>query len=261
MGAINRVTFIGSGRVTYFLIEALKRKEKLPEKVYLYDPDDSAVQKVIQIDDTKIERVDSFQPQIDANIVFLAVHPPIIEKVSRIIVGKLDNIDAVVSFAPSVSIKRLKSYLSGFYRIVRMIPNAPSLIGEGYNPVAFSDGFDVRLKNEILEFFANWGKCPEVREENLEAYAIVSGMGPTYFWFQLLKLKELAIKFGLSETEAEDTLISMIKGSVDILFKSSLSTEEVLSLIPVHPLKRFEGSINGFYEERLREIYDKISIK
>jgi len=155
MGEIRKVTFIGSGRVTYFLIEALKRKEKLPEKVSIYDPDDSAVQKVIQIDETKIERVDSFQSQIDANIVFLAVHSPVIEKVSQIIVGKLDNVDALVSFAPSVSISRLKSYLSGFHQIVRMIPNAPSLVGEGYNPVAFSDGFDVNIKNEILEFFVN----------------------------------------------------------------------------------------------------------
>jgi len=258
MGEIRKVTFIGSGKVTYFLIEALKRKEKLPEKVSIYDPDDSAVQKVIQIDETKIERVDSFQSQIDANIVFLAVHPPVIEKVSRIIVGKLDNVDALVSFAPSVSISRLKSYLSGFHQIVRMIPNAPSLIGEGYNPVAFSDSFDVNIKNEILEFFVNWGKCPEVKEENLEAYAILSGMGPTYFWFQLLKLKDLALKFGLSENEAEDALVSVVKGSIDVLFESGLSSEDVLNLIPVHPLKRFEDSIRSYYEERLIEVHNKI---
>ena len=83
-------------------------------------------------------------------------------------------------------------------------------------------------------------------------------MGPTYFWFQLLKLKDLALKFGLSENEAEEALISVVKGSIDVLFESGLSSEDVLNLIPVHPVKRFEDSIRSYYEERLIEVHNKI---
>jgi pyrroline-5-carboxylate reductase len=72
-----------------------------------------------------------------------------------------------------------------------MIPNAPSLIHKGYNPVVYSDLISTDEKTSLRELFGTWGEAPEVAEAKLEAYAILTAMGPTYFWFQWLKLQEL----------------------------------------------------------------------
>ena len=79
----------------------------------------------------------------------------------------------LVSLAPKASIANLSAGLGGFNRIVRMIPNAPTVINKGYNPVAFSQAFDKKEKKDLSDFFKVLGDCPEVVEEKLEAYAIL----------------------------------------------------------------------------------------
>ena len=58
-----------------------------------------------------------------------------------------------------------------------MIPNAPSKIGKGYNPVVFSPALNNQEKAALLNLFENCGESPEVPEEQLKAYAILTGVG------------------------------------------------------------------------------------
>ncbi len=76
------------------------------------------------------------------------------------------------------------------------------LLQEGYNPVAFGPGITKDEKKALEKLFKALGDCPEVQEEKLEAYAIVTAMGPTYLWFQLYELLDLGKSFGMSDREA-----------------------------------------------------------
>ena len=102
-----------------------------------------------------------------------------------------------------MTIDTLSARLGGFDRIVRMIPNAPSIINRGYNPMAFSAAFDEKEKKGLYDFFKVLGDCPEVEEEKLEAYAVLTAMGPTYFNFQLDELQKLGESFGLTQREVQ----------------------------------------------------------
>jgi len=148
--------------------------------------------------------------------------------------------------------------LGGFRRLARMIPNAPSILGLGYNPVAYGDGLPAEERNALAQLFRRWGAAPEVPEQMLETYAVLTGMGPTYFWFQWLELKRLAVEFGLSEAEAWQALAAMVRGSAEALFGSGLSPDEVLDLIPVHPLKRDEEVVRGLLSDRLGTLHAKL---
>jgi pyrroline-5-carboxylate reductase len=114
-----------------------------------------------------------------------------------------------------------------------MIPNAPSILGIGYNPIAFSDTLSAAEKTELLGLFQSWGQCPQVAEDKLEAYAILTAMGPTYFWFQWQEMLQLGLSFGLDRPEVETGLAGMINGGVSTLYESGLSPEVVMDLVPV----------------------------
>lgn len=74
----------------------------------------------------------------------------------------------LVSLAPKVTLAALSTD-SGTLRVARMIPNAPSCIGQGYNPVAFGPGLDSAARAELAALVAPWGQAPEVEEVELEA--------------------------------------------------------------------------------------------
>jgi pyrroline-5-carboxylate reductase len=140
-----------------------------------------------------------------------------------------------------------------------MIPNAPSIIGEGYNPVYFSDTITSSEKSKLIHLFSHWGQSPEVEEEKLEAYAILTAMGPTYFWFQWLELLSLGKEFGLGDTEIKSSLHKMITASSHLLFNSEYSVEEVLDLIPVRPLQEEEENIRTLINNRLMGLHSKLT--
>ena len=73
---------------------------------------------------------------------------------------------------------KLSEVLGGFNRLARMIPNAPSIIGAGYNPIAFGSGLSAEEKQALAAFFAPLGDCPEVAESKLEAFAFVQPKYP-----------------------------------------------------------------------------------
>jgi pyrroline-5-carboxylate reductase len=170
----------------------------------------------------------------------------------------LDRDSIVVSLAPKLRIDQLSNGLGGFARIVRMIPNAPSIVNKGFNPVAFASAFDEDERKSLRKTFETLGDCPEVDEGTLEAYAILSAMGPTYLWFQLQELRELGESFGLTPKQASRVLSKMVKGTAKTLFDSGLPPAEVMNLVPVKPLAEDEEAIRSAYRTKLTGLYTKL---
>ena len=139
-----------------------------------------------------------------------------------------------------------------------MIPNAGSYINKGYNPVCFADEVDNNIRDEIVALFEKVGKVPVVKENQLEGYAMISAMGHTYFWFQLKHLRDLALQFGIPGEDADESIYHMVQGTIDTLFKSGLTYDQVIDLIPVKPMAESEKYIMDTFSEKLNSVYNKI---
>jgi len=250
--------FIGGGRITRIFLEALNRKKILPATVVVSDSNGEVLQKLKE----KFPKIQTAQGDnakaAGQDVVFLALHPPAIGAGLGEIKASLKPGAVLVSMAPKVSIKALSEGLGGFSRIVRMIPNAPSVVNEGYNPVAFGPGITKKEKEDLSRLFKKLGDCPEVDEDKLEAYAMITAMGPTYFWFQLYELLELGKSFGLTNKQAWKAIRKMLKGAVETVDESGLTPDEVMDLVPVKPLGEDEAMIRNAYRTKLTGLYQKL---
>jgi len=250
--------FIGGGRITRIFLEALNKEKALPATVIVSDANAEVLQKLkTRFPEIEISQGDNGKPAAQG-IVFLALHPPAIGGGLGEIKAALKPGAVLVSLAPRVSIKALSEALGGFNRIVRMIPNAPAIVGDGYNPVAFGPGITKEEKKALEKLFKALGDCPEVQEEKLEAYAMITAMGPTYLWFQLYELMDLAVSFGMSEKEAAKAVEKMVKGALKTMSKSGLTSAEVMDLIPLKPLGDDEMAIRNAYRTKLTGLYQKL---
>ncbi len=249
------VGFIGGGRVTRFLLDGWMRAGAMPPEVRVADPDAGA-----------LERLRSAHPDVRtvpperaaaSELVVMAVHPPVMKAALEQIRPHLPPDAWLLSLAPKWTLRELAAF-SGVARWIRMIPNAPSAIGRGYNPVAFADAIETGRREEFRRLVAPWGESPEVPERDLEAYAMISAMGPTYFWFQWQVLRELAHEFGLGPADADRALVAMIRGAAELMFEGDRRSEEVMDTIPVRPLKDDEQLILSAYRQRLPAVWAKI---
>ncbi len=252
------IGFVGGGRIVRIFLEGWKRAGKLPEKIIVSDCNADVLAK-LKAQFPGIETASGKATAAAAqDFVFLAVHPQVMADTTANIKGSIKPKAIVVSLAPKFTIAKLTGMLAGFARLARVIPNAPSIVNFGYNPVTFGPALSSHEKAQIAELFAPLGEFPEVAEEKLEAYALLSAMGPTYLWFQLQALREVASSFGLADAEIAPALKRMVCGGARTLLESGFSPAEVMDLIPVKPMAEMEPQVGEMYRTRLPALYQKI---
>jgi pyrroline-5-carboxylate reductase len=240
------------------LLSALKKRGSLPAQVVVSDINPDTL-KSLQQRFPGIRTVTGGNTDAAGlDIVFLALHPPVAGDVLKTIRDAIRKDAVVVSLMPKLTAAQISGMLRGFSRIIRMIPNAPAIIGNGFNPVVYPAGLLPQEKEAMMQFFSAFGTCPEVAEGKLEAYAVITAMGPTYLWFQLYELEALAQSFGMTETEAEEAVWQMADGTLQTMRESGFGPDRVMDLVPVKPLGTDEAAILAAYREKLPGLYAKL---
>ncbi len=228
------IGFIGGGRIATIFLGGWARAGAVPEKVVVFDCNQDVVT-TLKIRHPNI-RVGTLAEATEQDVVFLAVHPPVIGGLLPQIQPGLKSDTVMVSLAPKFSVAKLTAMLGGFCRIARMIPNAASIVGKGYNPTVFGEALGEQERAALCKLFGSLGECVEVPEAQLEIYAVVTAMGLTFIWPQLEMLASLAETSGLSRQAAWDGIEKMLRGAVATMRDSGLSPAGVQDLVPVNPL-------------------------
>ena len=250
------IGFIGGGRITKIFLQGFNNAELKFESVKVFDPNAETLEKLTAFFH-QINKSETATAAAGQQIVFLAVHPPMMMETLQNIKDSVDKNSVVVSLAPKITLEKMASVLPT-KKLVRMIPNATSFINEGFNPVTFAAGFDEKEKKQMLKLLKVLGKTFEIEESKLEGYAINSAMLPTYFWFQWQEMEKIAIETGLSAEEAKKAIYSTLKRALKIYYKSGLTPAEVMDLIPVKPIGENEPEIKNILNTKLLGLFAKI---
>ncbi len=249
--------FIGGGRITKIFLQAFANEHTVFKSVSVYDTNPDALTVLSKLYPSIIT-TDSAEEVVKQDIVFIALHPPVIMDT----LGKIQNFvpptATVISLAPKISIENIGAALTEVKKIARMIPNATSYVNEGYNPICFNDEFSNPEKQLLLKLLGLLGQTFEVAEKKLEGYAIMSAMLPTYFWFQWKELMSVGMQMGLDEKECADSIFETVIASLKIMYKSGLSDDDVMDLIPVKPIGETESQITEIYRTKLMGLFGKL---
>ncbi len=255
--SIESVGFVGGGRIARIMIEGWERAGALPGRIVVSDPSEATLAGLaLRFPSVTTCLGDNCKPA-EQSVVFLGLHPAAFADALGGLTASLRPESIVVSLAPKVTTERLTGLLGGFDRIARSIPNAPSIVGAGFNPIAFGPALTPADRQAVLELLAPLGESPVVEERTLETYALTAAMGPTYLWFQLYELRRLAAEFGLSDEAAAAAVDRMARGALDTM-KSGKSAAEIMDLVAVHPLGEAEPSFLDAYRTRLTAVMDRI---
>lgn len=248
--------FIGGGRITRIFLQAFVNKKAIFESISVFDTNPE-ISEALKLKFPFIQVVNSVQEAAQKDIVFLALHPPVIMETLGKIMSDVTDHTIFISLAPKITIAKIASILP-IHQIVRLIPNATSVINHGYNPVSFATGMSEIQKSYILEMLNLLGHTFETAEEKLEAYALLSAMLPTYFWFQWNELEALGTQMGLTETESRESVFETMSAALNTMYHSGMNASEVMDLIPVKPIGENEAQIKTIYHEKLMGLFGKI---
>jgi len=250
------IGFIGGGRVTRIILHAFANKHIKFDSITVCDTNELVLAD-LKKEFPLIEACNDPRRSAYREIVVIALHPPAIINTMKGVIDSVGKNTIVISLAPKISIDKLSALLKTD-NIIRMIPNATSLINKGYNPVCFSPDFPAHEKNEVFKLLRTLGYTFETDEQKLESYAIISAMLPTYFWFQWDEMEKIGEKIGLDTRETREAIRETLLASTQLFYNPNLSHEEVMDLIPVKPVAEHEQAIRDCFNSKLLPLFEKI---
>ena len=155
-----------------------------------------------------------------ADLILLAVKPPIIPGLLGTISAKLTSDQLVISIAAGVRLSRMEALLSDDVPIIRTMPNTPCLVGAG--ATALCRGTHATERHLLLarNLFAAVGESVEVEERLMDAVTGLSGSGPAYVYLMIEALADGGVKAGLTRETARLLAAQTVRGAAEMVLLS-----------------------------------------
>jgi pyrroline-5-carboxylate reductase len=170
-----------------------------------------------------------------ADLVVLAVPPPAVADVLARIRGALGGDRVVVSFAGGVPLAFIEALVPGV-AVVRVNPNSPSVVGEGFNPVTYGRSATGPRRALAEAFLAALGAHPEVEDRWMNVYTAVTAVGPTYFLPVLDALIAAGQAAGLSRQAAVEAATATAIGTAQMVARRAEPPEQLKLFTGLRPL-------------------------
>jgi len=160
-----------------------------------------------------------------ADFVIVAVKPSDVDSVTDEIADavardKADSVEHVfVTVVAGVSTAYFEAKLPAGAPVVRVMPNAPMVVGAGVSAIAKGRFATQEELNEVSAVFDSVGGVLTVPESQLDAVTAVSGSGPAYFFLMVEALVDAGVAAGLSRPVATDLVVQTMAGSAAMLLE------------------------------------------
>ena len=150
-----------------------------------------------------------------ADILLLAVKPQMaaaaVSPLRASGAGKL-----IISIAAGLPLAKLCIWF-GHDRIIRVMPNTPSMVGCGAAVYACGAGVETADRETAARIFGAVGIALEMPEAQLDAVTALSGSGPAYVFEMIRVLVEGAKALGMPEDAALQLTVQTVAGAAAML--------------------------------------------
>jgi len=234
------IAFIGAGKIAEAWIERLISSKALSaDKIMACDPLDNRLNELRR----RYPGLNTTTNNLDGvhfgRIVVIATPPAeVIRELAALRAGfRRDAI--VISLAAGVPLSKLVNTAGG--PTVRIMPNTPSMVGEGMNLVCYPLGTSLSARQEIEELLTIFGRSLEIGEQDMEAYGALCSVAPTFLFPIVQTLISSAVEAGLPESLARLAVAQVFVGTGRLVAASGLSVAELNNMIGLHTLREPEA--------------------
>ena len=169
-------------------------------------------------------KVTAFNPDVAkaASVLIIAVKPDQVAALLKEVHDSITEKHLIISIAAGVKIARMEEALPDGTRVIRVMPNTPSLVGA--SATAFAPGKSATSQDAALaqKLFASVGVAYQVKEPLLDAVTGLSGSGPAYVYLIIEALSDGGVAAGLPREVATKLAAQTVLGAAKMVLETGL---------------------------------------
>ncbi|MDA0737418.1 MAG: pyrroline-5-carboxylate reductase [Nitrospirae bacterium] len=215
-----KIAIIGAGNIAEALVSGLlKGRVVLPSNIFATDVSEQRrklfkTRYGVRVGSNNVEAVKG------AHVIILAVKPQVIDQVVAELKLPVKSDPLVLSVAAGVPISRLQANLRANTRIIRVMPNTPSIVLAGATAIAGGPGVTPQQLEIGQAIFEAVGKVVVVEESHIDTITGLSGGGPAYVCVFIEALADGGVKMGLPRSVAMLLAAQTVMGTAKMVLES-----------------------------------------
>lgn len=216
-----KIGFIGAGNMaTAILLGALKSGFVSEDEITIYDVNKDQYRH-IRDQFPNVRFAESQEELLRASdCILLAVKPIFLSDVLQTAKAYLDD-KLVISIAAGWNYERLCNAIApAKARVLRVMPNTPALVGEGFTALCENTTFDERQLAWAKSLFATLGTVAVLPERLFHAVVAVSGSSPAYAFMFMEAMADGAVRLGMPRDIAYRAAAQALLGSAKMVLET-----------------------------------------
>lgn len=128
----------------------------------------------------------------------------------------------LISVAAGITLGALEASSPDCVRVVRTMPNTPSLVGKGATAFCLGGRCTAEDRGTVENLLNAVGISVEVPEKQMDAVTGVSGSGPAYVYLIIEALADGGVLQGLPRTEAQRLAAQTVSGAAEMVIQTGI---------------------------------------
>lgn len=223
------IAFIGTGNMSYAIIGGMVKNGFDANNIIATNRNSEKLAKA-KADLGVNATSDNIAALEQADIVVLSVKPQMMEALCKTFQDAgLDMSDKLfISVAAGITVNRLREMLGFEAKMVRCMPNTPSLLGKGVSGL-FSEDVCEQERQLVTDMFSATGIALWLEQESqINDIIAVTGSSPAYFFLFMQSIAEKAQALGFDETQARQLVQQTALGAAEMAFSNQdISLEQL----------------------------------
>lgn len=166
-----------------------------------------------------------------ADILFLAVKPQFYGEVLAETKDILRTEQILVSMAPGKTLVWFKEQLGGDYKVIRTMPNTPSMVKAGMMGMCVSDQVTEEEAGLVREICGGFSETEVVPEHLMDAVTAVSGSSPAYVFMFIEAMADAAVAAGMPRQQAYKFAAQAVLGSAKMVLETGKHPGELKDMV------------------------------
>lgn len=217
-----KIGFIGCGNMGRAILLGLISSQVVsPQQIIAYDiiPDITAE---LANQHGIIAATSNADLALQADIIFLAVKPDVVNSALNDIAALLNPNQILVSIAAGISLDAISAVVGAERKVVRVMPNTPALVREAICSVTPNSQVTAEELEQVNTLIGSIGRYEQVPEYLIHAVTGVGGSAPAFVFILIEAMADAAVAGGLTRKQAYQFAAQTVLGSAKLVLESGL---------------------------------------
>ncbi|KAG5510059.1 hypothetical protein GH5_07910 [Leishmania sp. Ghana 2012 LV757] len=217
--AEQKIGFLGCGSMAECIMAGLlKAKAFTPENTFICNRTATTNERLVSV--YQVNSVSAAELAERCDIVMLGVKPYGIVPVLENIKAKISPFKLVISMAAGVPIATIENHCPPKTKVIRVMPNIPSFVGEGVTSVSSNSAVTPEDEAAVVKLFSAIGKAYVVAESAIHGVIGVAGSSPAYVFMFMEALSDGAVRGGIPRAQSYEMAAQAVLGAARMMQES-----------------------------------------